>query len=74
MEWCLVVFCIGLVMVAEALNTSIEFLTDLVSPEWNDKAGQVKDLAAAGVLLSAITAIIIGIFVFLPKMYLAITS
>ncbi len=61
-------------MVAEALNTSIEFLTDLVSPEWNDKAGQVKDLAAAGVLLSAITAIIIGIFVFLPKMYLAITS
>lgn len=68
-EWCLISLAIGLVILAEAFNTSIEFLTDLVSPGYNEKAGQVKDLAAAAVLVAAITAVVIGLLVFLPRMY-----
>lgn len=74
MEWCLVVFCIGIVLASEALNTSIEQLTDLVSPEWNAKAGLVKDLAAGAVLISAFTAFIIGGIIFIPKVITAITQ
>ncbi|MFT7604583.1 MAG: diacylglycerol kinase, partial [Saprospiraceae bacterium] len=53
-EWCLVIFAIGLVLSAEAFNTSIEYLTDLVSPDYHELAGKTKDVAAAAVLLTAI--------------------
>lgn len=66
-EWTLVIFAIGLVFTAELLNTAIEFLTDIVSPDYNEKAGKVKDIAAAGVLIAAITAFAVGCIVFLPK-------
>ena len=66
-EWCLVSIAIGLVLVSEIINTSIEFLTNLVSPDYNELAGKVKDLAAAAVLVAAFTAISIGLFVFLPR-------
>lgn len=66
-EWCLLIFAIGLVFIAEVFNTSIEFLTDIVSPEYNEKAKKVKDVAAAGVLLSAIVSVIIGAIIFIPK-------
>jgi diacylglycerol kinase (ATP) len=67
MEWSLIVFAIGLVFAAEAVNTAIEKLVDLVSPQHNKKAGKVKDLAAGAVLICAITAAIIGLLVLLPK-------
>lgn len=66
-ECCLLILSIGFVFVAEVLNTSIEFLTDLVSPEYNELAKKVKDVAAAGVLLSAIVSVIIGAIIFIPK-------
>lgn len=65
-EWCLLVFCVGLVWMAEIFNTSIETLTDLVSPEQHVLAGKTKDLAAGAVLMAAITAAIIGLFIFVP--------
>lgn len=68
-EWSLVFFAIGLVIVAEVMNTAIEFLTDIVSPEYNEKAGKVKDLAAAGVLIAAIISVVIACFIFLPKIF-----
>lgn len=67
-EWLWVILCIGMVLVAELFNTAIEFLTDLVSPEYNKKAGLVKDMAAGAVLITAITAVIIGLIIFLPKL------
>ncbi len=67
-EWCLVVIAIGFVLAAEAFNTAIEFLTDLVSPEYHELAGKTKDLAAGAVLIAAVTAIAIGLFIFLPKL------
>ncbi|PKV67239.1 diacylglycerol kinase family protein [Pontibacter ramchanderi] len=65
-EWCLLILCIGMVWVAEIFNTSIETLTDLVSPEHNILAGKTKDLAAGAVLMAAITAVAVGLFIFIP--------
>ena len=67
MEWIVITFCIGLVLAAEAFNTALEYLTDLVSPDQHPLAGKAKDLAAAAVLITAIMTGIIGVLVFLPK-------
>ncbi|MCP2042994.1 diacylglycerol kinase family protein [Pontibacter sp. HSC-36F09] len=65
-EWCLLILCIGMVWVAEIFNTSIETLTNLVSPEHNILAGKTKDLAAGAVLMAAITAAVVGLIIFIP--------
>lgn len=65
-EWCLVLLCFGLVLSAEAFNTAIERLVDLVSPEYHPIAGNVKDVAAGAVLICAIIAAIVGIIIFFP--------
>lgn len=66
-EWCWIIFCIASVLAAELFNTSIEKLTDLVSPERNETAGRVKDLAAGAVLIVSIAAAVIGAMIFLPR-------
>ncbi len=66
-EWTIVLIAIGLVFTSEAINTSIEKLSDFVSPDKRSPIKEVKDLAAAGVLISSITALLVGFFVFLPK-------
>lgn len=67
MEWIAVLLCIALVISLEAVNTAIEYLTDLVSPGMHPLAGKTKDVAAAAVLLAAIGAILVGGMIFLPK-------
>lgn len=67
-EWALVVVAMAGVWVTEALNTSIEFLVDLASPEIHPLAAKAKDVAAAAVLLAAIGSAIIGGFVFGPHL------
>jgi diacylglycerol kinase len=67
-EWCWITLAIGLVIVTEILNTAIEHLTDLVSPEFHPLAQKTKDAAAGAVLIASIIAVIIGLLVFLPKM------
>ena len=64
--WISIVFAAGLVFISECFNTAIENLANVVSPEKNEKIKIAKDVAAAGVLLSAIISLIIGIIVFLP--------
>ncbi|MDR0395423.1 MAG: diacylglycerol kinase family protein [Tannerella sp.] len=68
MEWVVVVIVCGGVFAAEALNTAIEKLADVVSPEYNEAIKKIKDLSAGGVLLMAITAAITGLILFLPKL------
>lgn len=68
-EWIAVVLCIGLVLAAEAFNTAIEQLVNLVSPDRHPIAGLVKDIAAGGVLICAITAAVVGLIVFTPYFY-----
>jgi diacylglycerol kinase (ATP) len=70
-EWALIVIAIAIVLVSEAFNTAVEFLTDIVSPAYNEKAGKIKDLAAAGVLIASVSAATIGTIVFLPYILLA---
>ncbi len=67
-EWCAVILACALVWVAEALNTAIEFVVDLVSPRRQRLAGQAKDLAAGAVLLASLAAVAIGLVVFLPRL------
>jgi len=53
-KWVAVLLCSGMVLAAEALNTAIEYVVDLVSPEYNVLAGKAKDVAAAAVLFTAV--------------------
>lgn len=66
-EWLWISTAIGLVVVAELFNTALEVLVDLVSPGYNQKAGAIKDLASAAVLLTAILSAIIGLLILVPK-------
>jgi diacylglycerol kinase len=68
LEWSLVVMCIALVLSMEAVNTALEYLTDLVSPDHHPLAGKAKDVAAAAVLIAAIGAAIVGALLFIPKL------
>ena len=68
-EWCLIIISISMVLAAEAFNTALEFLTDLVSPNYHQLAGKTKDVAAAGVLICAIGTALLGLVIFLPKIY-----
>ena len=65
-EWSLVILASGLVLSAEAFNTAIEVHMNLTSPEFHPFAKDTKDIAAGAVLISAITAFIIGLIVFIP--------
>ena len=67
-EWIFIAIAIGSVFTAEFFNSSIEKLVDLVSPERHEKAGIIKDIAAGAVLIAAITALIIGCIIFIPKL------
>jgi len=65
-EWVDLVLVMGLVWVAEGMNTALEFLADRVSTEHHPLIGKAKDVAAASVLIAAMTALVVGIFIFGP--------
>lgn len=68
LEWIAIVMSIGFVIGMEALNSAIESLADYVCPERDDMIKKVKDLSAASVLLAAISALVVGIIVFAPRL------
>lgn len=68
-EWMILLLCCGLVLSAEAFNTALELLVDKISPEWNEKAGTIKDVAAAAVFIFSLFAALIGCFLFLPHLF-----
>ncbi len=65
-DWLWLALAIGLVWMAEAFNTALEFLADEVSMEHRERIGQAKDVAAFAVLVAAVTAAVIGALVFWP--------
>ncbi|MEZ0255469.1 MAG: diacylglycerol kinase family protein [Chthoniobacter sp.] len=67
-EWCAVSGAIALVLVAEAINTAIEAVVDLASPEVHPLAGRAKDVAAGAVLIAAVVSVVIGLLVFGPHL------
>ena len=66
-EWVMVIFAIGIVIVAEALNTAFEIDINLTSPNYHPYARDTKDVAAGAVLISVLVAGIVGLIIFLPK-------
>ena len=66
LQWALLLFAIGLVISLELLNTAIEAVVDLCSPEHSELAREAKDAAAGAVLVAAITAMLVGVNVFVP--------
>lgn len=63
-EWVAILLCIAIVWMAEALNTALEFLADEVSLEKRERIGKAKDVAAGGVLITALISIAIALLVF----------
>ncbi|MDY0217015.1 MAG: diacylglycerol kinase family protein [Bacteroidales bacterium] len=67
-EWFVVLLAIGFVMVVEIINTAIESIANIISPEKDKRIKKIKDLSAAAVLISALTALVIGSIIFIPKL------
>lgn len=65
-DWLWIILAIGLVLSAELINTAMEGLVDLVSPEYNELAGRIKDIAAAAVTILAFNALLIAAVIFFP--------
>ena len=67
LEWVAVLTVTGMVIAAEILNTSLERTADFVKQERDDRKRDIKDLGAAAVLVCAITAALVGLVIFVPK-------
>ena len=65
-EWLFVIVAIGGIFSLELINTAIERVVDMITDEYHPLAKQAKDLAAGAVFIYAVTAVVIGIFIFLP--------
>lgn len=66
-EWMLQTLAIGLVLAVEGLNTAVEKTADFVHPNFHEKIGFIKDIAAGAVFFAAMTAIAIGMMIYIPK-------
>lgn len=64
LSWAIVLVCCGVVIAAELLNTAVEKVVDLVSPEFHPLAGQAKDISAAAVWVLCVLVAVVGIIVF----------
>ncbi len=67
-EWLAVVLCIAVVCSLEAVNTAIESVVDLASPEWHELARNAKDAAAGAVLVASTASVIVALIVFAPRL------
>ncbi len=68
-EWILLCIAFALVIGSEALNTAVEKLSDIVQPEKHAGIRDVKDIAAGAVFFCVIMAVIIGVIIFIPKIF-----
>jgi diacylglycerol kinase len=68
-EWIACILCFAIVISGELFNTAIETVVDMVMPYKNDKAKIAKDIAAGAVLTLAIGAAVIGVIIFVPKIF-----
>jgi len=66
MEWAVIVLTVGFVIVAETMNTVVEVAVDLVMEEYHVLAKLAKDIAAAAVLIAAMTSVVVGMLIFIP--------
>ncbi len=68
-EWILQCLAIGLVMGIEGMNTAVEKLSDFVQPSHDEKIGFIKDVSAGAVMIVSILASVIGLLIYIPKIF-----
>lgn len=68
-QWVAILLSVGLVWTAEAVNTCLERITDLVSGKEDPRVAYIKDLAAGAVLIASFMAALVGLLIFLPRMF-----
>lgn len=73
-EWMALALAIGFVITTELINSAIELLADFISPGHHKDIGKIKDIASGAVLIAAITAVVIGILIFLPYLKIILTK
>jgi len=66
-EWMLQTLAMGMVLSIEGLNTAVEKIADFIHPDYSEKIGFIKDIAAGSVFFAALTAIAIGLIIYIPK-------
>jgi diacylglycerol kinase len=74
LEWICLFLTVGLVWVAEVFNTAVEKLVDLARPEIHPAAKTIKDISAGAVLVCALTAVLVGLLIFGPRLWIWITG
>ena len=67
-DWMFQILAIGLVISIEGLNTAVEKIADFIHPDYHNKIGFIKDIAAGAVFFAAIAAMSIGLFIYLPHL------
>ena len=70
MEIIICILLIGLVLAFELINTVVEMIVDMVEPHEDPLAGMIKDASSGAVLVIAITSAVIGLIIFIPKLYM----
>lgn len=68
-EWILQIFAIAIVLGIEGMNTAVEKLSDYIQPEYDPKIGFIKDISAGAVMLVSIASALIGLIIYLPKIF-----
>lgn len=66
-EWIFQTFAIGMVLGTEGMNTGIEKICDFIHPDYHERIGFIKDIAAGAVFFVAVAAVAIGLFIYIPK-------
>ena len=73
-DWAILILTVAVVWVAEFVNTSVEAVVDLLSPEIHPLAKAAKDIAAAAVLIAALAAVVVGLLVLGPPLWLRLSG
>jgi diacylglycerol kinase (ATP) len=68
-EWMLQTLAFGLVLGIEGINTAVEKIADFIHPEFHDRIGFIKDIAAGAVLFAASSALTVGALIYVPKLF-----
>ena len=66
-EWMMQILAFGLVLGVESLNTAVEKIADFIHPEYHERIGFIKDIAAGAVMFAALAAMAIGLLIYVPK-------
>ncbi len=66
-EWMMQILAFGLVLGVESLNTAVEKIADFIHPEYHERIGFIKDIAAGAVMFAVLAAIAVGLLIYVPK-------